>query len=594
VIDSSSSVVAEVLVARAAPASVAIIGGAADRLAAAFTDRGVGDVRVIDTDLRSEFSVVPRVDLAVCIGAGEHSPADVAPVLVEGLCASADVVAFAAALPGLVPSAANARWPAWWDALFESNGYVVHDIVRPDLWLDDRVDVRVRQSLVLYAAPGRFEPVAFPLEASRTLVHPEAHQRSMELAERRDRLHIAAANLRAVELDAEIGRLDELVRQLSIEFDESKARVSSMTGLEVEGLIALETQLLGVEHAARDARSDALLLQAALVAAQRDLVAASYRVVPSMTALRQRPKWYAARVASTIVPLRKAFKRRIGPAAPLFDKSFYLRRYPDVADSVLSPLWHYRRHGVRGGRSPHPFFDPAWYKQRYDDVPSGVDPAHDYLVDGWRRGHDPHPAFLAEWYATRQSLDGWRRSPLEHYLEVGRTQGASPHPLIDAEWYLRNNPDVATSGVNAVDHYLGVGWRQGRQPHPLFDVRWYLDTYPHVASEGLDPLIDYLGVGWREHRDPHPLFDVAWYLEQYPDVVASGLDPLTHYVLRGADEGRATSRVFDTGWYVAAHPEAASEGRGPLEYCASVGSARGDVGSASGRGASDVEERFRV
>ena len=45
----------------------------------------------------------------------------------------------------------------------------------------------------------------------------------------------------------------------------------------------------------------------------------------------------------------------------MFDERWYVTRYPDVTESALSPLWHYRRHGPAMRRSPVPFFDPEWY-----------------------------------------------------------------------------------------------------------------------------------------------------------------------------------------------------------------------------------------
>jgi hypothetical protein len=38
----------------------------------------------------------------------------------------------------------------------------------------------------------------------------------------------------------------------------------------------------------------------------------------------------------------------------VFDKEWYLRRYPDVATSKMDPIEHYLRHGAREGRDPNP------------------------------------------------------------------------------------------------------------------------------------------------------------------------------------------------------------------------------------------------
>lgn len=83
----------------------------------------------------------------------------------------------------------------------------------------------------------------------------------------------------------------------------------------------------------------------------------------------------------------------------LFDRAYYLGRYPDVAESGLDPVVHFVRHGASEGRSPSRGFDPEGYAAATLGVP----------VDGIRR-------FLhyAEATATTIHLDRSeheRRSP---------------------------------------------------------------------------------------------------------------------------------------------------------------------------------------
>lgn len=44
-------------------------------------------------------------------------------------------------------------------------------------------------------------------------------------------------------------------------------------------------------------------------------------------------------------------------------------------------------------------------------------------------------------------------------------------PFFDSEYYLRNNPDVASAGVNPLLHYLRAGRREGRLPRAAVQVR---------------------------------------------------------------------------------------------------------------------------
>ena len=554
----SAEVIATALVELVKPSSVLDVGSGG-AWTDAFQAQGVAEVQTTTGDLRSPFVFDRRFDLVVCTGVVDHLPSDVVSGLVASLVRAGDVVAFAAALPGVSPSDSSpARWPAWWDSLFEQHGYEPHDVIRWDLWADSRVDLVERSGLVLYAAPGRFAPTAIPSSIARSVVHPEAHHLAVELAARRLDAAERSASARLAELDAAVTAAEENARLTTGDLDVARARVAELERLDaVAELPAVEAQLLRAENDALQNRSDAVLLWSALVHAQGELAAASTVGLPSISSVRAAPKRQLVRFLTTALPFRRGFRQVLGPSARLFDEHWYVSRYPDVAESALSPLWHYRRHGSVMRRSPVPFFDPGWYVDRYPEVvAAGADPFEHYLRTGWREGKDPHPLFSTTWYLARGDLGRWRRSPLEHFLQRGRAAGFSPHPLIDSDWYLHTNRDVAHAGVGAVDHFLTRGWWEGRSPHPLFDLRWYLDTYVDVASAGENPLVQYLRQGWREGRDPNPLFDVSWYLESYPDVARAGIEPLGHYLAAGAEQGHATGPLFDTAWYVAAHPEA--------------------------------------
>ena len=55
-------------------------------------------------------------------------------------------------------------------------------------------------------------------------------------------------------------------------------------------------------------------------------------------------------------------------ASGLFDKSWYLQQYPDVATKGIDPVRHYLKFGAREGRNPGPHFDTHWYLSTYPDV----------------------------------------------------------------------------------------------------------------------------------------------------------------------------------------------------------------------------------
>ncbi|KAA3451011.1 hypothetical protein C7I87_09850 [Mesorhizobium sp. SARCC-RB16n] len=78
---------------------------------------------------------------------------------------------------------------------------------------------------------------------------------------------------------------------------------------------------------------------------------------------------------------------------------------------------------------------------------------------------------------------------------VSRIQSA-----FDREFYLRNNPDIAASGVDALSHFLAHGWKEHRDPSADFSVSYYLQRYPDIARAGINPFIHYVLHGQAEKR----------------------------------------------------------------------------------------------
>ncbi|WP_157417096.1 hypothetical protein [Nocardioides sp. Iso805N] len=61
-------------------------------------------------------------------------------------------------------------------------------------------------------------------------------------------------------------------------------------------------------------------------------------------------------------------------ATPLFDAAWYLRQYPTVVTSGMSPTLHYLRRGAKNGRNPGPNFDTAAYRAAHPDLPRRANP----------------------------------------------------------------------------------------------------------------------------------------------------------------------------------------------------------------------------
>lgn len=138
--------------------------------------------------------------------------------------------------------------------------------------------------------------------------------------------------------------------------------------------------------------------------------------------------------------------RRLG----LFDREHYLSQIEPGDLRGMSPLRHYVTVGDAANLSPTPLFD--------------------------LRHYDSH---CGERHGINRLL---------HYGLVTRFRGLSPTPWFDAEYYLQSNPDVAQSGLDALEHFQRWGWREGRSPLPGVDMRRLLGSQPGLRVSKGNPL----------------------------------------------------------------------------------------------------------
>jgi hypothetical protein len=141
--------------------------------------------------------------------------------------------------------------------------------------------------------------------------------------------------------------------------------------------------------------------------------------------------------------------------AQLFDASFYLRKYPDVACARIHPLRHYLEHGASEGRKPHALFDHDYYLLYCPEARNGNEPS------------------------------------IFHFLKRPGPAG-NPHPLFDCAAYLRTHPDVCRQGMNPLVHFAR-GQRAARRlaepgtaAKPALSCLEILDFQVRIAFTGDD------------------------------------------------------------------------------------------------------------
>lgn len=239
------------------------------------------------------------------------------------------------------------------------------------------------------------------------------------------------------------------------------------------------------------------------------------------------------------------------PPNPLFDFAFYKKQ---VSDSLTIPvLAHYLKFGSAAGLTLHPLFDRNYYLQRYPAVIEiGIDPFIYFVVKGGRDLHSPHPLFDANFYAVQLGTDRSNMAnPLCHFVLTGWKQGVDPHPLFDTAHYLSQAAPYESINIPALVHYVLYGATAGRSPHLWFDPVYYCEQAGLVA----DPLQHFLLEGWRVGYNPHPKFNTRYYLDQNPDVDVARINPLIHFILRGAEEGRSPCPEYSRAFMLAHKPE---------------------------------------
>lgn len=109
-------------------------------------------IDLVEVDLEQELPILEDFDLLVCLEVAEHLSPDRGPSFVRELCALAPTIIFSAAVPGQGGDGhINERWPEYWRAQFEEQGYRGSGALRWEIWDDERVSWWYRQDLLVFS-----------------------------------------------------------------------------------------------------------------------------------------------------------------------------------------------------------------------------------------------------------------------------------------------------------------------------------------------------------------------------------------------------------------------------------------------------------
>ncbi|MCY4262184.1 MAG: hypothetical protein OXC97_02545 [Candidatus Dadabacteria bacterium] len=112
------------------------------------------DLLVIPEDsfLAADLSLeIPRIerryDLAISLEVAEHLLPEKSKEFISFLVGLSDFVLFSAAIPFQGgTNHFNEQWQSYWADLFEQEGYVPVDFIRPALWKDEKISFHYRQN----------------------------------------------------------------------------------------------------------------------------------------------------------------------------------------------------------------------------------------------------------------------------------------------------------------------------------------------------------------------------------------------------------------------------------------------------------------
>ncbi|TVR38704.1 MAG: methyltransferase domain-containing protein [Cryomorphaceae bacterium] len=109
-----------------------------------------------ECDLGAPVNLNKKYDLAISFEVGEHIHPDCAETFVNNIVQSSDTVVFGAAIPFQGgQNHLNEQWPSYWAELFAKHGYQQHDLIRPAIWGDKRIQVWYRQNVFVYTRNGQ-------------------------------------------------------------------------------------------------------------------------------------------------------------------------------------------------------------------------------------------------------------------------------------------------------------------------------------------------------------------------------------------------------------------------------------------------------
>ncbi len=137
----------------------------------------------ISWDLNKKIIDEQKYDLAISLEVAEHLFPSRAKSFVKDLCSLSDVVLFSAAIPMQSERGKNdhinERRLSYWIKLFRNEGYNILDVIRPQVWDDNKILCWYRENTVIFYKKSTVIPKHAnekELKHIYDIVHPELYE----------------------------------------------------------------------------------------------------------------------------------------------------------------------------------------------------------------------------------------------------------------------------------------------------------------------------------------------------------------------------------------------------------------------------------
>lgn len=138
----------------------------------------------IPTDLCKPIAIDEKFDLAMSLEVAEHLPAERAKSFVDDMCKLSDVVMFSAATKLQGGNAhINEQRASYWIRLFKSRGYEVLDIIRPEIWYDNKIPVWYRENIFVFVNKEKCGNKLLQSKSEKVIydmIHPDLYEHKIQ------------------------------------------------------------------------------------------------------------------------------------------------------------------------------------------------------------------------------------------------------------------------------------------------------------------------------------------------------------------------------------------------------------------------------